>query len=557
MKRLTVLVLLCLMLLPGLSRAEDFFESQLNRGIRNSDIYSFLLMQEARGNRIQAISLLSRANEYSPDLPAVYFSLAKEKFSLSSAGILTSVDYIIAGFDAYTRNFWWSFSLAGGVFFSLVLSFILVMLIIAAIRSISDLPLIAHEIIESKQNIYPLIALLLLSLISPLLFLAGILVILGLYMSRMDRFVVYLFLITLLCSPFLFRAASLFMQVASSGEMKAMVAVNESRDNTYALTSLKGTEEPAALFSYALALKRTGLYDEALAAYRPLLTMHPDVRALAYVNIGNAYVGLNDMEDALQSYQRAVNLRPIASAYFNLSAVSRELLNYEKGNEYYRKAVEINRVAVSRFQAVAARTPNRIVADETLSFPALWNFAKETRGATSTFDLVVLSAWANTFAACALIIALYYLSTSSRNKAYRCRRCNSISCPRCEKHIMWGKMCSCCFRSLVKLDETEVKERVARLMSIYRHQKRRRGIMRGLSFLLPGAAQIFGGKVLYGFLFMWPFLFLLLLPFTNAYLSSGPLISHWVVNSFSLLFAACVYVLSNIVTRQRIAKGWL
>ncbi len=557
MKRLTVLVLLCLMLLPGLSRAEDFFESQLNRGIRNSDIYSFLLMQEARSNRIQAISLLSRANKYSPDLPAVYFSLAKEKFSLSSAGILTSVDYIIAGFDAYTRNFWWSFSLAGGVFYSLVLSFILVMLIIAAIRSISDLPLIAHEIIESKQNIYPLIALLLLSLISPLLFLAGILVILGLYMSRMDRFVVYLFLITLLCSPFLFRAASLFMQVASSGEMKAMVAVNESRDNTYALTALKGTEEPAALFSYALALKRTGLYDEALTAYRPLLTMHPDIRALAYVNIGNAYVGLNDMEEALQSYQRAVNLRPIASAYFNLSAVSRELLNYEKGNEYYRKAVEINRVAVSRYQAVAARTPNRIVADETLSFPALWNFAKETRGATSTFDLVVLSAWANTFAACALIIAFYYLGTSSRNKAYRCRRCNSISCPRCEKHIMWGKMCSRCFRSLVKLDETEVKERVARLMSIYRHQKRRRGIMRGLSFLLPGAAQIFGGKVLYGFLFMWPFLFLLLLPFTNAYLSSGPLISHWVVNSFSLLFAACVFVLSNIITRQRIAKGWL
>jgi len=557
MKRITFLALFCLMLLPGLSPAEELYEYQLNRGIRNSDVYSSFLLQEARSDRTQAIALLSEANKYSPDLPAVYFSLAKEKFSLSSASILASVDYVIAGIDAYKRNFWWSFSLAGGLFFSLVLSFILVMLIIAAIRSINDLPLISHEVIESKQNIYPLIALFLVSLISPLLFLAGILVILGLYMSRMDRFVVYLYLITLLFSPVLFRAASLFMQVASSGEMKAMVAVNESRDNTYAFTSLKGREEPAALFSYALALKRAGLYDEALTVYHRLLKLNPDTRASANVNIGNAYVGLNNMEEALQSYQRAVNLRPLASAYYNLSAVSRELLDYEKGNEYYRKALEIDRDAVSRYQAVAARTPNRIVADETLSYRALWNLAKETGGTTSTFDLVALPVWANTFAACVLIIAFSYLSRTSRTKAYRCRRCNSIFCPHCEKHIMWGQMCSRCFRSLVKLDETEVKERVARLISIYEHQKRRRGIMRMLSFLLPGASQIFGGRVLYGLLLMWPFLFLLLLPFTNAYLSSGPLISHWVVNSFALLFAAVVYVLANIITRQRIAKGWL
>jgi hypothetical protein len=339
--------------------------------------------------------------------------------------------------------------------------------------------------------------------------------------------------------------------------MKAMVAVNESRDNTYALTSLKGAEEPAALFSYALALKRAGLYDEALTVYHRLLKLNPDTRASAYVNIGNAYVGLNNMEEALQSYQRAVSLRPLASAYYNLSAVSRELLDYEKGNEYYRKALEIDRDAVSRYQAVAARTPNRIVADETLSYRALWNLAKEASGTTSTFDLVALPVWANTVAASSLTIALYYLSTTSKTKAYRCRRCNSIFCPRCEKHIMWGQMCSQCFRSLVKLDETEVKERVTRLISIYEHQKRRRGIMRMLSFLIPGASQIFGGRVLYGLLLMWPFLFLLLLPITNAYLSSGPLISHWVVNSFSLLFAACIYVISNIFTRQRIAKGWL
>jgi len=337
-----------------------------------------------------------------------------------------------------------------------------------------------------------------------------------------------------------------------------MVAVNESVTTPMRFTSLKDRAEPAALFSYALALKRAGLYDEALTVYHRLLRLNPDTQASAYVNIGNVYVGLNNMEEALQSYQRRSNLRPLASAYYNLSAVSRELLDYEKGNEYYRKALEIDRDAVSRYQAVAARTPNRIVADETLSYRPSGTLQRKPAAQPLPLILLRFPYGQIPFAACVLIIAFYYLSTTSRTKAYRCRRCNSIFCPHCEQHIMLGTdVLPVLSASLVKLDETEVKERVARSYPSTKHQKRRRGIMRMLSFLLPGASQIFGGRVLYGLLLMWPFLFLLLLPFTNAYLSSGPLISHWVVNSFSLLFAACIYVISNIFTRQRIAKGWL
>jgi hypothetical protein len=555
MKKTAALAVICLILLQGISLADDFYESQLNSGILNSDVSAYHLMQEARDNRPQAPELLSKAAKFSPDLPAPYFALAKEKFSLTSAGVLTSVDYILAGADAYSRNFWWSFSLAGGVFFSLALSFILVMLVIAVIRCMRDLPLVAHEMGESKQHIVTLLLLLVLSLISPLLFLAGMLVILGLYMSRMDRVVVYLFLIALLCSPFIFRAASLFPHVASSGKMKAIVAANESRDNAYALTALRDVDTPAALFSYALALKRAGLYHEALTVYQRLVKLHPDART--YVNIGNAHVGLNSLPEALQNYLIAVNIRPLASTYYNLSAVSRELLDYEKGNEYYRKAIEVDRDAVWRYQKAAARTPNRIVADETLSFRELWSLAKKNRGRTSTFDLTVLPLWTTALIALFLGIAFYYLSTRSKSRAYRCRKCSAVFCPGCEKHTMWGQMCSRCFRSLIKLDETEVKERVARLLSIYEHQKRRRVILKVLSFVIPGASQIFAGQVLYGFLFMWPFLFLLLLPVTNALMSPGPGVTHWAVDSLSLLFAGIVYVLSNIITRQRIAKGWL
>ena len=555
MKKTAVLAVFWLMLLQGVSLADDFFEAQLNSGIRNSDVRAYQVMQEARDDRPQAVGLLRDAVKYSPDLPAAYFALAKENFSLTSSGVLTTVDYLLAGIDAYSRNFWWTFSLAGGVFYGLVLSFLLVMLIIAAIRCVSDLPLVAHEMGESKRQSIILLPLFVLSLMSPLLFLAGLLVILGLYMSKIDRVVVYAFLIVLFFSPVIFRTASLFPDVSSSGRMKAIVTVNESRDNAYALAALKGEDMPAALFSYALALKRSGLYHEALSVYQHLVKLHPDART--YVNIGNTYTGMNSLPEALQSYLAAVTMRPLASAYYNLSAVSRELLDYEMGNEYYRRAIELDRNAVSRYQNTAARTPNRIVADETLSLPELWDLARKSGGRTATFDLAVLPLWTNALCALLLAVAFHFLATRARNRAYRCRKCNSIFCSRCEKHIMWGQMCPQCFRSLIKLDETEVKERVARLLKIYGYQKRRRGILKTLSFTVPGASQIFGGKVLYGFLFMWPFLFLLILPFTNALMSPGPGMRHWPVDGLSLLLAAMVYVLSNIITRQRIAKGWL
>jgi tetratricopeptide (TPR) repeat protein len=555
MRKLTVFLFFCIVVSPAITLADEFTESQLNSGIRNSEVSSYFLLQEAQADKVQAATLLSRAAAYSPDLPAVQFELAKTQFSLSYTGILDSVDHIVSGIDAYSRNFWWSFSLAGGAFLGLVLSFIVVIFIIVIVRIFSDLPLLSHEIEESRHNIALLLVLFLCSLISPLLFLAGILVLLGLYMPRIDKIIVYLFLVFLLASPFFFRTAAQFLQVSSSGTMKAIVEVNESRGNAYALSALKSSNEPLALFSYGLALKRAGLYNEAIAAYNDLIKTK--AYAPAYVNLGNVYVGRNTMEEAAKSYLAAITLRPLASAYYNLSQVSREGLDFEKGNEYFSKALEIDRNAVTGYRAISSRNPNRIVADESISLPALWDLAWKTPGKTATFNLSVLPEWTISLAALLLMFAFYMMNKHAGNKAYRCRRCNEIFCPRCEKHIMWGQMCPQCFRSLIKLEEIEVKERVAQLLSIYAHQKRRRDIMKLLSFIIPGSSQVYAGKILFGFFFMWPFLFFLIFPLTTSFMSPDARGTHWIANLASLLIATIYLIISNIFIRQRISKGWL
>jgi hypothetical protein len=213
MKRLLPAILTIFLLATAAYGADDFYESQLNSGIRNSDVSSYMLMEQARADNTQAGSLLKKAAQHSPDLPAVYFELAKSKLSFRYSDMLQCIDYLIAGINAYGRNFWWSFSLAGSAVLGLFFSFIGTFLFIVIIRSIQDFPLISHELVESRQNALLLLGFIVLSVFSPLLLLAGLLVLAGMYMSRLDRVVVYIYLVFLLAAPAVFSAAGKFVSM--------------------------------------------------------------------------------------------------------------------------------------------------------------------------------------------------------------------------------------------------------------------------------------------------------------------------------------------------------
>jgi tetratricopeptide (TPR) repeat protein len=556
MKRFFVILVLYLTTLPLICCGEDLHETRLNSGLGSTDAYANVLIGKARENSTSSVQLLKEAMRNSPDLPSVYFELAKASFSPSSTGLFESVSYIIEGITAYSRNFWWAFSLAGSISFSLVISFVCALAIIVMTRFPGDSRLFAHDAAEAKNLLFLLLLLIVFSFISPLLFLAGMLVLLGMYMKTLDRLVVYFFLIFLVCSPLLFKATSFFIHTLSSSRMKAIVAVNESRDNTYALSALKDRDDYPSLFSYALALKREGHYYEAIGVYQRLLQRRPDPKV--YVNLGNCYVGLKNMQEAMSAYLKAAAMKPLASVYYNLSQVSRELLDFQKGDEYFRRALLINRDAVVDYRLIYSRNPNRIVIDETLPFSQFWRLSMENIGRDSTFGLSVLPASVLSGAAISLLILSFLLNYGIRERAYRCKRCNTILCPRCEKRLTWGSMCQQCYASIVKLDELEVKERVAKLLSIYEHQKKRRNILKTFSFLMPGVSQIYAGKIVWGLFFLWPFLFFLLLPFINMLLTEGRMLfADGFLTWAAVFFGALIYISSNIITRQRITRGWL
>jgi hypothetical protein len=110
----------------------------------------------------------------------------------------------------------------------------------------------------------------------------------------------------------------------------------------------------------------------------------------------------------------------------------------------------------------------------------------------------------------------------------------------------------------VKLDELDAKERIARVLTVYEHQKRRRMIIKIISFIMPGSGQIYAGNILYGLLFLWPFLFFLFIPITNlVFVPETSNFSHIWLNWGSLFLMAVVYLVSNFITKRRLVKGWL
>jgi pentatricopeptide repeat protein len=554
-KKIVPLLLLFFLLVPSISSEEDLYQHQLNRGIRDSEAYSFLLIEQAKTAGAEKISLLRKAMEYSPDLPAVYFELAKASFSFAPEAVFQTIDYMLQGIAAYQRNFWWIFMLTASLFMSAVISFFIAVSLIVVVRLPRDVPLLSHDIKEDRASAL-LLLVLLFAVFGPLYLPAALLMIISLYMKKWDRLVIYLYLGFLLISPLVFRSVSTVFNAPASGDLKAIVQVNESKGNRYALSVLRGKENPIVLFSYALALKREGRYHEAIDIYNKLIAIKPDPRL--YNNLANCYVALNDIEKAKELYRQSIEQKPLPVVLYNLSEAYRETLDFEKGEEYFLAAQKMDGDAVSKFRAVFGRNPNRFVIDEGLPMSDLWRYARGKTTGNSTLGLSVLPPAFMPVIAVLMAALFYALDRQSKTRAYRCKRCDSILCSKCEKHILWGHMCLQCYRSLVKLDELDAKERIARILAVYGHQKKRRDIIKVISFILPGSGQIYAGNVLTGFLFLWPFLFFLLIPVMNSlFVMEMSGFSNFWLDIGALFFAAVVYFISVMTTRRRLVRGWL
>lgn len=538
--------------------SEDLYETRLDKGLTNTEPYSYVLMGMAHADKTMAKTLLEQARKYSPDLPAVYFELAKESFSPSAQGVFQWLDYFRQGMEAYGRNFFWEFSIVGLVYASLLISFVLSMVLVLAIRFPLEAGLILHDGAEDRKRLFFLAVPVVLSLFGPIALITGAFFVIGLYFKKENKVVVYAAFLFFVLSPFFMSTIYAFLSVSPT--LKAMVATNEGRDNRYAIEALRGKGDFGSVFSYALALKREGNYQGAVDAYKSLISssITPDPRVL--INLGNSYYGLQDIEAAKHEYQRSIQIAPLPPALYNLSQIYREQLDFAKGDQFYFEAVNLDPMAVSEYRSVTGRSPNRFVVDETLPLGVMWRYAlrgslkiySENNGLLAGFTFLP-------FVIGGVMIPMFYLLHKKvKFRAVRCTRCGSVFCSRCSRVIAWGEMCPQCYRSLIKIDEIDSRDRITGLLGIYQGRTKRRKKAALLSSVLPGAGQIYSGKMLAGFVLLWAFLLFLTLTIMNGFFSTGlaPFGHVW-IPSLMVPLMALTYVVSVLHIRRRIQRGWL
>ncbi len=555
MKKFIFFLFICAFIFYDICYSETLYNEQLDKGIRNSEPYSYLLIEKSRADSAEAKTLLEKALLYSPDLPAIYFELSKISFQFNSEGIFNAIDNIIQGISAYKRNFWWMFSMVTSLYVSLILSFLISILIIIIIRIPMDISLVSHDIKEEKSKIF-LLLILIFAIFGPLYVLGGLLLLVSFYMKKWDRIVAYLYLIFLFASIWIFNFISIGFIAPSSGDVKAVIQVNEAKGNSYAISTLKNKNNPVELFSYALALKREGRYNEAIDIYNKLLSNKPD--NITYNNLANCYTAIGDFDKAIELYQKSIQIKPLPSTLYNLSQVYRETLNFEEGDKYFLEAQRLDREALLRFRDIFSRNPNRFVIDEVITMPTLMEYAFNKAEGYFTMGLSIAPPSFMPVIAIIMAVFFYIIEARFKNKAYRCNRCGKILCIKCEKRIHWGNMCSQCYRSLIKLDELEAKERISGLLTVYEFRKKKRDVIKILALIIPGSGQIYAGNVLNGLLFLWLFLFFLFIPLTGKIFRIEMFnFSHFWLNILSIFLLLAVYILSNIITRRRLSKGWL
>ncbi len=550
-KGLKNMLLFCLVLLlhQGLpSRPEA--AALPERALSMPGAYAYSLLKEA-GERddTEALALLEEAARLSPDNPAVYFELFSRSLTLNPREFFQSMSYLFDGIKAYGRNFWWSLNLTGVIAGAVLLTLFLLSLLIGAARLPLDIPLLKHEIEEDDRKA-ALLAVLVASLFGPYYFLASVCFLSFLHLKERARYASYLLLLSLALTPSLSRYLGAYLTASFSPDVKAVAAVNEGLSNAYALNTLKGKEGLPARFSYALALQREGRFEEAVQQYEGLLAEEEDPRF--YVNLGNCYAGMNLLDRAMEMYKRAVGIRPLLSAYYNLSMVAREKLDFVVGDRYFLKAVRMDFDRVIRFRELRNDYETLSLMDETLSRDELTSLVMG--GGFFPFDAGGSLAF---LGFSLLLIALLYLKGDSWAPAVRCPKCGRLFCLKCERHLCWGGMCTECFRSMISF-ESRPSERINTILKTYNYIQRRRMLLAVLSYTIPGLTLIYSGRMFSGLVFSSLFLFSFsVLVLSRLFTFNIQPYSHGWLSFVAVLAMAAVYLSANIYTLRRLRKGWL
>ncbi len=355
--------------------------------------------------------------------------------------------------------------------------------------------------------------------LGPLIFAASMVAVLWLYLGRRERIVAASWLILLGLLPpvagwlaartaWSGTPAALYDRVDRGGDLSAMPLLEASVDRDDA--------SPEALFVAARSRKRAGDWNGAADLYRRALALRPGW-AKVQVGLGNLDFLLGDLEQAEWRYQQAIEADPgLAAAWFNLSRVQYQRVDFARGQATREQAMALDRSLGSRYGGgeEAAIGANRYLVDPRLGRDDLTRAAirpgepGQIVGQLAGFLLPKLPAPLALWVPVGIVfmLGLGSYARGGLRPSRACQRCGRSVCGRCDPETLDGIDCGQCAYVFGRMARVDPAARVRKEAAVRRHRFRIALGMRVAAFVL--AAPILMGRVARGVLLVAAFAFL-------------------------------------------------
>lgn len=513
--------------------------------------YAKIILEEAQAkDGREAISLIKKSLILYPGNPDAYFLLAKKRAGNGLETSLLSVKYYFKGIYYTIFELWHLMNISAVLLVSIALAIVVSLTIFFIVRISYTIPFIVHEITENPRKVLFLL-LLIPSILGYYFTLSGLLFFSLVCLKKRGLvFGLILFLLMFL-SLLTFRFFQSYIKVAFSPETRSIISVNTGQSNANAIHILQGHNDDYSLFSYALALQKEMRLNKARDVYGALLKKMKDERIL--VNLASVNLLLGNLNEAESLIKQAIDKRPTVTAYYNMSIIQREKLDFEKGDEYFTKAINMDFDRVTLYRDFVSR--------ETLPLPIVESFKERELLSMvlskSLQDFYIDKKTLFLIVYIFILMILLFLRQKDSEIPMQCKKCGKIFCLKCERRLHWGNICVDCFKNLITL-EKDPEERIKTILKTYEYQQRRRRVMSLLSFIIPGFALLVSERFMRGLVILASILFFLYIVFFTDYFSVNIQQSDYLyIKLLSLIMVVIIYTFGIFYIKKRIRKGWL
>jgi len=346
------------------------------------------------------------------------------------------------------------------------------------------------------------------------------LILFSIYMKRGERVIAYVWLLSLLATPWLVDRYCVYAGAGTDNILRASLRVRNGvplpGDRMLLQEALdKNPEDSLVRFSLAQLLQREGRFNKAVSIYKPALK-DPDTEQQAYNNLAEIYMWDRNLDTVFQALSQAASLGPPQTEiYFNLGQYYQEAESLLQMDEEYKTARSMDE---PKFELLMAKAKEKKINRFMAGLPAPWHLFMERGTRGSALAAQASSGYWQTwmgqpsgmifvaFLAGGLVLMFLLKIVSKRwQLSYRCSSCGKPICQRCQQGPSKDPtMCKPCFSVFRGTGGVDLQDKLSKRAQVQRYSDIRGRAGLAASLLLPGSGQFLlggtGSGVFFGIL---------------------------------------------------------